>query len=167
MPYKDLKEAKNHNKKYYREHKEVILEHCKQYRQEHQLEIKIRRKLYNNKHKAERIQYQTNKLKTDLNYKLARNLRTRINCALKGICKSKRTLDLLGCSLDFLRLYLQSKFQPGMSFSNYGKWHIDHIIPCARFDLSNPEEQIKCFNYTNLQPLWQIDNKIKGKRIVA
>jgi len=54
-----------------------------------------------------------------------------------------------------------------MSFSNYGKWHIDHIIPCARFDLRKPNEQKKCFNYKNLQPLWAFDNLSKNDKILG
>jgi len=167
MPYNDPKKLEEHNKKYYQNHKKEILEQCKKYKTNNNLKIKERRKNYNNIHRKEINQYQRNKLKTDLNYRFTRNLQTRINCALKGICKSKRTLDLLGCSLDFFRFYFQSKFQSGMSWKNYGKWEIDHIIPCARFNLTKPEAQEKCFNYKNLQPLWKLDNKIKGKRIVA
>ena len=53
-----------------------------------------------------------------------------------------------------------------MSWDNQGEWHIDHIIPCASFDLTNEEEQEKCFHYTNLQPLWAIDNMVKGCKII-
>lgn len=77
--------------------------------------------------------------------------------------------------------YLESKFLPNMSWANYGKngWHIDHIIPCSKFDLLSPNEQLKCFHYTNLQPLWatteiaekhgnfnSIGNKNKGDKII-
>ena len=55
-----------------------------------------------------------------------------------------------------------------MSWDNHGfgddKWHIDHIIPCSNFDLTKKEEQKKCFNYKNLQPLWQKDNLSKGNK---
>lgn len=53
-----------------------------------------------------------------------------------------------------------------MSWENYGKWHIDHIKPCSKFDLTVKEEQYKCFHYSNLQPLWGPENSAKGNRWV-
>jgi hypothetical protein len=83
--------------------------------------------------------------------------------------KHDKFLDLLGCSLGFAKLYLESLFKEGMSWDNYGygndKWHIDHIIPCALFDFTDIEQQRRCFHYTNLQPLWQPENFKKGKSI--
>ena len=86
----------------------------------------------------------------------------------KNTKKCKKTLELTGCTLEFLYNYLESKFTKGMSWDNYGKfgWHIDHIIPCSSFDMSNPEEQKKCFHYTNLQPLWWLDNLKKSNKIM-
>ena len=75
-------------------------------------------------------------------------------------------MELTGCTLEELKEHLASKFTEGMTFENYGKWHIDHILPCASFDLLLPEEQPKCFHYTNLQPLWAIDNMKKGAKIL-
>ncbi len=96
--------------------------------------------------------------------KIAHYLRTRLRIVLKSNKKSKTTEKLIGCSFKFLKYYLQYKFKLGMSWDNYGKWHIDHIRPCASFDLSKAEEQSKCFNYTNLQPLWAKENLRKGSR---
>jgi len=107
------------------------------------------------------------KRKIDINFRILCNLRKRIWKVLKENSKSKSTINLLGCSVDLLRFHLQNKFQPGMSFSNYGKWHIDHIKPCACFDLSKASEQRKCFHYTNLQPLWAKDNIRKGKKFLT
>ena len=64
----------------------------------------------------------------------------------------------MGCSIEFLKEYLEKQFKSGMNWDNYGEWHVDHIIPCVSFDLSDPEQQKKCFYYTNLQPLWAIEN---------
>ena len=96
--------------------------------------------------------------------KLISNQRKRASRALKGIVKSNHTLEMIGCSALDLRDYLESKFQDGMSWENYGKygWHIDHIRPCASFDLSDPKQQEECFHYKNLQPLWAKDNLSKG-----
>jgi hypothetical protein len=108
--------------------------------------------------------YIYNRRKIDIIFKLVGNLRIRINLALKGNPKDSTTLKLVGCSVDFLKQHLQSKFTKGMSWSNYGKWHVDHIRPCASFDLSKVKEQRKCFHYTNLQPLWALDNLRKKKK---
>jgi predicted nucleic acid-binding Zn ribbon protein len=63
--------------------------------------------------------------------------------------------------------YFESKFKEGMTWENYGwyGWHIDHIRPCSSFDLTNSEELKKCFHYTNLQPLWGMDNMSKGNKL--
>lgn len=93
-------------------------------------------------------------------YKISRLLRSRIRSALKGISKSKKTMELIGCNIDFFIKYIESKFEDGMSWDNYGYygWHVDHIIPCASFDLSDEEQQKECFHYTNLQPMWGEEN---------
>lgn len=85
-------------------------------------------------------------------------LRNRIYCALKGREKTSKSEDLLGCRFDFFLGWLESQFKDGMNWSNYGKWHIDHIKPCNTFNLTIEEEQKKCFHYTNCRPLWAEDN---------
>lgn len=78
--------------------------------------------------------------------------------AFKSVNLSKciSSSELIGCSIDFFKEYIESKFTKGMTWENWGLygWHIDHIIPCASFDLSNLEQQKLCFNYSNMQPLW-------------
>jgi len=98
--------------------------------------------------------------------KLARNLRTRVYLSLKrqGGIKSKKTMDLVGCDINYLRKHLEEKFEPLMSWDNYGKWHVDHIIPVTKFDLTDPEQQKICFHYTNLQPLWGSENIRKSNK---
>lgn len=101
-------------------------------------------------------------------FKLANNLRTRVGQALRSGFgeKSKKTTELVGCSVYFLKKWLEYQFEPGMSWGNYNRhgWHIDHKIPCAKFDLRDPEQQEACFHYTNLQPLWAVDNLSKGAK---
>ncbi len=112
--------------------------------------------------------YQKNKLLCDPSYRISKNLRSRIRSAIKNNQKSGRTLEILGCDILFLKVHLESKFKEGMTWENYGLhgWHIDHIRPCDSFDLSDPEQQKKCFHYSNLQPLWAKDNLSKGSRFV-
>ena len=76
-------------------------------------------------------------------------------------------LELLGADVDFVKKYLQNKFLKGMTWDNWSRdgWHIDHIIPLSSFDLTKIEEQKKAFHYTNLQPLWAVDNLKKGDKI--
>lgn len=110
--------------------------------------------------------YLRERRKRDINFKIRDNLTTRIWFALKGSIKSEGTIELLGCSIEYLKSHLESKFTEGMNWGNYGKfgWHVDHIKACSKFDLSSRDEQLKCFNYTNLQPLWWYDNIEKSNK---
>lgn len=119
-------------------------------------EVKKRR---NKRHKERR--------QTDIQFKLTNNLRTRLWAALKGKTKSASTLELLGCTVEYLKFHLQSQFTEGMSWDNYGKngWEIDHFIPIKSFDLTDPAQQRECFHWTNLQPLWAEDNRSKGAKL--
>lgn len=104
-------------------------------------------------------------------YRIEKTLRSRLYNALKhrlGL-KAKKTMALLGCPIADFVIYLESKFQPGMTWDNYGKgldrWHVDHIIPCALFDMTRPEHQKICFHFSNQQPLWAIDNMRKQAKL--
>ena len=98
-------------------------------------------------------------------HKMKHNLRNRINLALR--CKYWKdnggTEKLLGGSYEFVMNYLTSKLKDGMTWENYGEWHIDHIIPLA--SAKTEEELISLCHYTNLQPLSAFDNKSKGCKI--
>lgn len=102
--------------------------------------------------------------KTDPNFKTSATLRDRMRQLIKRGYKSASTLELLGCSIEFVRQHLEQQFIEGMTWDNHGEWHIDHIRPCASFDLTDPVQQRQCFHYTNLQPLWAANNISKGAR---
>jgi hypothetical protein len=110
------------------------------------------------------------RMKSDINYRMRCKLRRRIANALKHVSADKHfnTMELIGCTVQEARAYIESKWLSGMSWDNHSTngWHIDHIMPCAAFDLSIPEQQKRCFHYTNLQPLWAYDNLSKGDRII-
>lgn len=98
----------------------------------------------------------------DEKFRLTVILRNRFYELVSKGWKSQSVLKLLGCSLEELKSYLEGKFREGMNWENHGQWHIDHIKPCSSFDLSKKEEREICFNYKNLQPLWALDNLVKG-----
>lgn len=108
---------------------------------------------------------------TDCNLRCLEALRARIACVVraKNGLKAKKTIELLGCSIPNFRMYLESRFEPGMCWENYGVngWHVDHIMPCAIFNLSNPDHQKRCFHFSNLQPMWAVDNRRKGAKVSA
>ncbi len=110
--------------------------------------------------------HKTERRKKDMDYRIRCILRSRLRKVLKGKLKSAKTKELLGCSITYFLDYMESQFDDEMSWANYGQWHLDHIKPCASFNLINPEEQRECFHYTNLQPLWAEDNLRKGAKVV-
>lgn len=181
MPCKDPDIRKQKDKEYYERNKTRIKEYHKEHYKKNKEKIKDYAKNNReriNKYKKEwekkegnkekRRLYINNKRKTDCNFRLAEALRSRIRRAIKRNSKTDKSLELLGCTPEFFISYLESKFLPGMSWENYGinGWHMDHIIPCNSFDLSDPEQQKICFHYTNLQPLWAEDNIRKSDRLV-
>ena len=174
-------QIKKQNEKYRINHKEQIkLRHERwrknnlsklrkwsiEYRKAHQQEIKNyylkNKELILSKH----AKYMNNRIKTDINFRILCSLRHRLNMTVKHNHKFSTTIKLLGCNVKKLRKHLTKQFQSGMSWKNYGKWHIDHIRPCTSFDLSKPSQQRKCFHYTNLQPLWAKDNLSKSDNLI-
>lgn len=106
----------------------------------------------------------------DVPFKLAGNLRNRLNDIIKKNSRKGSAVRDLGCSVEYLKSHLESKFQPGMTWDNWGKgidkWQIDHIIPLSAFDLTDRQHFLLACNYLNLQPLWHRDNMRKGSRII-
>lgn len=94
--------------------------------------------------------------------RIAHNLRNRLGKAIRGEVSAVRDL---GCSIDELKTILESKFTHGMSWDNYGEWHIDHIKPLSKFNLTNSQEVLQACHYTNLQPLWAKDNIVKYNKL--
>lgn len=159
-----------YSKQYYGKYKEKL----SKYYQEHRQKNKERYLKYgeeyrkNNKDKINNYakQYFKKRMETEPNFKIHHTLNKRLGNALKSKKKSLDAEKLLGCTLEFFREYIASKFIEGMAWGNYGYygWHLDHIVPCAKFVLSDVEQQKQCFHYTNMQPLWAEDNLKKGDR---
>ncbi len=152
-------------REYYLKNKERRLAQTNAYRlnPDNHEKVKASKLKWYTENKEKITKYKRDKYHNDLQYKLSMNLRRRINQALNKSKKSKSTLKLLGCSLDDFKKHLESLWQEGMSWDNYGEWHIDHKIPCATFDLTLEENQTICFHYSNLRPLWRVDNLSRPK----
>lgn len=160
----DKKYYENNKKNLYLKARNRILnneeqtkEYNKQYRLKNKDKLKEKRKLWKLKNKEKINKYFRN-YTPSTNSKIASLLRHRIRSATKvaNVKKFTSTNILLGCSMEFFKQYIESKFTTGMTWENRGVygWHLDHIIPCSSFDLSDLEQQKQCFHYTNIQPLW-------------
>jgi len=137
------------NPQYFEQYRVTHADHYKKWRQKNKKELA-----------SYRIQLKTR----DPNFKVACSLRSRISSLIRksGVKKETKSTELLGCSIDEFRKHLELQFSNGMTWDNYGTWHIDHIVPCSSFDLTKINEQKQCFHYTNQQPLWAMDNLRKG-----
>lgn len=110
--------------------------------------------------------YSRKRWRSDPNFRLRSLIRRRINYLVSG--QRKASVALLGCPIDDFRIYIESKWESGMSWENYGThWEIDHELPCAIFDLTKADQQRRCFHFSNLQPLWKLDNRKKGAKVLC
>ena len=151
---KNAKAMNTRMQKYYRDNREKVLQQCKKYRE--RPDVKTRK---NTRHVERR--------RTEPNYKLITNMRSRLWEAMKGKSKSTSTMKLVGCTIEFLKQYLENQFVDGMTWDNYGPvWHCEHMLPCESFDFTDPEQQRRCFHYTNLQPMFAPENISKGAKIL-
>jgi hypothetical protein len=157
---KNRKRQRNYYKNiYYPKNKQKILYKNKKYD-----EINKEKRL-NQKYKRRKI-----RLKIDPNFKMKERLRSRLYEALKKQLTGKKVSAVrdLGCSMKFFIKHIESKWQPGMSWNNYGnkrrQWSLDHIKALANFDLTKKSDQKKACHYTNIQPLWHKQNIIKSNK---
>jgi len=167
---KNKEKIKESNRKYAIKNREKILAYHAKYRKKNKEKINQGGKewYYKNKEKVRARQRIYERIRRNtLHFKIKDNMRRRIRTALKkdNGKKTKRTMKLVGCTAEQLKQYIEKQFKPGMSWEQRNSFHIDHIIPCASFDLTKLSEQKKCFHYTNLQPLYPIENIKKGAKL--
>lgn len=146
---------KEYSKKRYNDKKDEIKEKKKKWREDNKEYIKEYRRKYTKE-----------RLKNDIKFKLIQSIRNRINQSFKrnGFRINSRTNEILGCSYEEFKIYLENKFTDGMNWNNQGKWHLDHIIPVSICE--SEEEIIELNHYTNFQPLWSDDNLKKSNKII-
>jgi hypothetical protein len=156
-----------YGKNYHQTNKEKRKLQKKLYYQINKEKRKLCGKLYYENNKSKRHNYHYNKLNTDIQYKLRNRLRSRLYNAINRNYKSGSAVKDLGCSIEEFKIYLESKFSPGMTWENWSTngWHIDHINPLSSFDLKDRKQFLEACHYTNLQPLWADENLSKGKKV--
>lgn len=162
---KDRKKKKNirYNTRYKEQYKLYYVKNGEKIRERKRL-WRIRNKERENKNQKV---YHKKRMKSDVGYRIKYYLHKRFREAINKNQKKGIVINLLGCSIIEFKEYLQSMFTYGMNWNNYGVngWHIDHIIPCAVFDLSKKEAQEFCFHCSNLQPMWGDENMKKNSKV--
>ena len=161
--YRDEKKEhiKETKKKYYGENKDKLIEHSKEWYHDNKAKKKEYDKEYITKpeNKKKRNERENIRRQTDVNYKMAINLRNRMRKAIRTGQKAGSAVEDLGISIEAFKMYLAEQFEDGMTWENYGTlWHIDHIEPLRCFDLTNRDQFLEAANWMNLRPLWAIDN---------
>ena len=161
---------------YYATHREQKAEYDAEYRATHREQIAE----YNATHREQKAEYdaghlqqaakrQRERMKNDVQYKLACNLRHRIGLAIKNNQKVGSAVKDLGCSIEQFMLHIEQQFEPGMSWDNWANdtWHLDHIRPLSSFDLTDRSQFLTACNWLNYQPLWATDNRRKHNKITV
>ena len=156
-----------YRKALYQRNAEKECKRSKEWARENRAKVRNKEQVYNQQNREKiRARHKRNR-DTRPSLRIRAALSTRLNGLLHGLAKTAHTMEIVGCTTEELRAYFEMRFKSGMCWDNYGirGWHIDHIRPCASFDLTDPEQQRICFNYTNLQPLWAEENQRKGDKL--
>lgn len=169
MAYKDTQKRKEYEKRYRLEHREARRRsYLKWLEKNRESSLKYQQEYHKNYEQKYNLPYKRaynkQKYQTDIEFRLKAILRSRLTKAIRDKKLGSHVKDL-GCTVTELKFYLEGKFQDGMSWGNYGKWHIDHVIPISFFDLSDRKQFLEACYYTNLQPLWASENLKKGNKL--
>jgi len=165
---KDLAARKVYAAAYYQKHRDYLKGRVMARAKAHPGQIKASNKAYYRKNcdriKQRTMAYERKRRAESIEYRLRHNLRRRIPNAIRQGVKAGSAIRLLGCTIDYFKDYIAARFRPGMTWDNYGEWHLDHIKPLASFDLTDLDQMVIACYYTNMQPLWAADNMRKGAR---
>jgi len=156
------------SKRYKANNKEKVGQYNKNYKKKYRDEIKEYNRTYNiqNRTTIQSRQTRTHKerRKTDMNYKMSILLRSRLQKFCRGNYSSIQ--NLVGCSIQNFRYWIEYNFNHKMNWNNHGTiWHIDHVLPCSKFDLTNDDEMKICSNWKNLRPLLTEKNLAKNNKL--
>lgn len=155
-------------KKWSSDNKEHHLELNRKWYKDNLETAKVTKNTYARNNRKKITKHTEARKKVDPQYYLSCLLRSRLNMAVRGNQKSGSAVSDLGCTIAEFRAYIETLFQPGMTWDNHGRfgWHFDHVIPLASFDLTDREQLLVAVHYTNLQPLWWEDNLSKSDKVL-
>lgn len=164
---KENKEAlKEYKRQYYLKNKEsIVAKKSEYYEKTKDIAIARSRKHYRENKESiviKKREYDKRRRESNPVFKLVCNMRSRIYkyCRAMSLNKKFKTFDALGLTQDEFKTYIESHFAEGMTWDNYGEWHIDHTKPLCT---AKTEEDVFTLNhYTNLRPMWWFDNLAKG-----
>jgi hypothetical protein len=160
------------DKKYASKNKEKLNEYHKTWSKEKRKELREYHSKWrdeNREHVNEKTRlWYLNRRRTDPSFRLKSNTRTAVWTCLKerNVAKYRSTFALLGYTIEELMKHLESLFTSGMTWNNYGEWHVDHKRPMTSFEFTSTDDEgfKECWALSNLQPLWEVDNLSKGTR---
>lgn len=154
-----------YNKIYRQQNKEKLALQHKKWREDNVEYIKNKKKEWQTQFKEKHgVSHTSFRRQSDINERIKHNVRVRINKAINSVNRTGSAVNELGCSIEEFKIYISELFKEGMTWDNYGEWHIDHIKPLDSFDLTDPKQFKQACNYSNLQPLWKLDNLSKGSK---
>jgi hypothetical protein len=166
---KNKEKVKKRNEKWRKENKDKVDIICARYRKTEKRRKISREWAIKPENRQKSYDRRNYRYHNDIQFNLKIKLRRRIHSSLSQrlISKSATSIKLLGCSYMFLKEYIENKFTEGMTWEKVlsSEIHLDHILPCDSFDLTDKIQQQECFHYTNLQPLWAFDNLSKSNKI--
>lgn len=162
---KNKDKIREQQREYYQKHKERLSEYSRKWKEDNKEHVDSYNKKYREEHAKEHSEYIKNRRNQDATYKMICSVRNMLNNAFNKrtrVGKRLETEAILGCSIEQFIEHLKSQFQEGMTIKNHGEWHIDHIIPLSQAE--NEEDVIRLNHYTNLRPLWAVDNIRKSNK---
>ncbi len=157
---KNREKSRSIGRYFYHKHKGNRSAYAKKYRAKNLDKVKANIKSWRARNRVRINNYANKRYATEPMFRLKSKTSAAMNKVVKRFKtrKHNKTLVLLGCGLEQFKAHIESQFLEGMSWGNRSDWHIDHIRPCASFDLTDPEQQKECFHFSNLRPEWPVAN---------
>jgi hypothetical protein len=137
---------------------------CKKHRETGLCKISSKKYRSSQKGKNRRNEYRYEKYHNDCLYKTKEGIRALLRMSFKksGFSVHSKSQEILGCSFEFFKNYIEQRFKKGMTWKNRSEWHFDHIIPVS--SAKTEKEIVKLNHYTNFRPLWAKENVAKGNK---